>query len=76
MYSSDNLLRFQSYSIYVFKSMLSNHSTLLSVTVGSQLRLFGILEAVRIVGTVPAYHALRDSSTIIQQLELLFWKQT
>ena len=29
MYSSDNLLRFQSYSIYVFnKSMRSNHSTL------------------------------------------------
>ena len=39
MYSSDDLLRFQSYSIYVFKSMLSNQSTLLSVTVAPQLRL-------------------------------------
>ena len=65
--------------------MLSNHSTLLpllsvymepfGVTVGSQLRLFGVLEAVRIVGTVSAYHTLRNSSTTIQdiqQLELLF----
>ena len=55
-------------SIYVF--MLSNHTTLLSVTVGSQA--VGALEAARIVGTVPVYHALRNSSTTIQQFELLF----
>ena len=52
----------------MFKSMLL--SVTVQVTVGSQLRLFGILEAVRIVGTVPAYHALRDSSTIIAGLAL------
>ena len=62
MYNSDNLLRFQSYSIYAEQSQYS---------IVSYCRLSaqaGILEAVRIVGTVPAYHALRDSSTIIQQL--------
>ena len=71
MYSSDILLRFQSYLLKIIQSMCLRVCWAITVLYCQLLSALssgwhiGSCQNRRYLGTVPAYHALRDSSTII-----------